>query len=140
VKFNLRKIKGMGRQAWVKEKRKAAVALKLLEKMGGKQMVRQAMKSDWYKHIDKALRGETRASDFKHWKKMRKKFKKNIVGEPNQETLTLLDWLKGFENRVKNNCINKEDKKWLRRFRSYMESCEKNAIDNYIIANKMVEA
>jgi hypothetical protein len=139
-KLKLAKAKAFGTEKWKNEKQKAAVFLKLAEKMGGKQITHQHMKREWYRHIEKALRGETRSNDAKHWKKMKRTFKKQVVGVPSQETAELLEWLEGFEKRVENNQIGSEDmEKWLPQFESYMRSCEENAMDNYIIKNKMME-
>jgi len=52
MKLNLRKI---GRGAWGREKLKAAAFLKLAEKLGAKQIIKQMMQREWYRHIDKAL-------------------------------------------------------------------------------------
>ena len=72
---------------------------------------------------------------------MRRKFKKNIVGEQTQQTQNLLKWLKEFEETVKKDrVISQEDyEKWLPEFREYMESCEANAMDLYIVKNKFME-
>ena len=141
MKWRFGKVKDVGVKAFGKEKKKAAVFLKIAEKMGGKQIVHQAMKQEWYKHIDKALEGKTTSKDYKHWKKMRRKFKKNIVGEPTQQTQNLLRWLKEFEETVKKDkVISQEDyEKWLPEFREYMQSCEQNAMDLYIVKNKFME-
>jgi hypothetical protein len=141
MKFKLGKIKEFGKKTWGKEKKKAAVFLKISEKMGGKMLVRQTMKLEWYRHIDKALRGEITYRDAKHWKKMRRKFKKNIVGEPSQETLNLLKWLKEFEEVIKRGGdVRQGDyEKWLPRFKEYMQSCEENAMDLYIAKNDLME-
>lgn len=140
MKFG-RKLRRMTSQAWQKEKQRAAVFLKLSEKFGSKHIVRQDMRRKWYRHIDKAIDGKTTSADKKHWKKMRKTFEREIVGEPSPETLQLFAWLQEFEQRVAKNEISLEDTaKWLPQFRVYMESCEKNAMDNYILKNKMLEA
>ena len=141
MKWKFSKIKNLGVSAFGKEKKKAAVFLKIAEKMGGKAIVHHRMKLEWYSHIDKALKGETTKQDVKYWKKMRRKFKKNIVGEPSQETQSLLKWLKEFEEIVKHDrLIRPEDyEKWLPKFKEYMESCERQAMDLYIVKNKMME-
>jgi len=146
MKLNLRKIKGFGRQRWGVEKRKAATFLKLTDKMPfSKQIIQevmyQTMKRQWYRHIDKALAGKATPSDAKHWRRMTKKFKKNIVGSSTEETTELLDWLGVFSARINVSKVTKEDvEKWLPHFKEYMKSCEESAIDNYIMANKMLEA
>lgn len=140
MKLNLKKVKGLGKGAWKQEKQKAAVFLKIFgENPIGRQAIHQAMKMDWYRHIDKALEGKTIPNDSKQWKKMAKRFKKQIVGVPTQETEELLAWMQKFAERVKKQTILEEDvKKWLPQFRSYMQDCESNATDNYIIKNKLM--
>ncbi len=136
----LKKARGMGAGTWLREKQKAAAFIKLSEGLGGKMIVSQVMKRNWYRHIDKALAGNTTARDFKHWKKMVKMFKRELVGTPTRETSSLLEWLEGFKERVKVEKITKSDlAKWLPHFKEYMLSCEGNYANNYIIKNELME-
>lgn len=141
MKLSLRKIKGFGKRKWQDEKKKAAVFSKMfMDNPIGRQVVHQNMKLSWYNHIDKALEGKLEQSDAKHWKRMVKQFRKEIVGIPSGETLQLLEWLEGFAERIKRQKSEKNDfKVMLPLFRSYMEDCEANASDNYILKNKLWE-
>ena len=138
---NLRRLKGMSKSAWVKEKRKAAVFTKLFaENPLGRQLIHRDMKHGWYRHIDKAIEGKTVFSDEKHWKAMLKRFKKQMIGVPSEETTALIHWLEGFIGRVKREAITEEDRAhWLPEFRLYLEDCEQNSADLYIMKNKLVE-
>lgn len=128
------------RKAWRREKEKAAIFIKLAEKMGGKPILHQTMKLDWYMPIDKILQGRSKPKDGKKWKKLHKKFRREIVGVPSKETNELLSWLAEFHRRVEREEITKKDlKKWLPQIKSYMEACEENAFDNYIVKNKYLE-
>lgn len=130
----------MSKQAWAKEKQKAAAFIHLSKSLGGKQIVHQTMKRDWYRHIDKVLAGKATNRDARHWHRIEKKFKKSIAGVPSKETEELMQWLNEFKHRVRRGEINKKDmKKWLPQFRSYMEDSEKNYSENYIIQNKLME-
>lgn len=141
MKLNLRKITGIGKRAWIQQKRKAAVFTKLFaENPLGRQIVHRDMKLKWYRHIDKALEGKAEFSDEKHWKTMLKSFKKQMVGVPSEETTALIHWLEGFIGRVKREALTEQDTAyWLPEFRSYMEDCEQSAADLYIMKNKLVE-
>lgn len=138
---NLRRLKGMSKRAWIKEKRKAAVFTKLFtENPLGRQLVHRDMKHNWYRHIDKAIEGKAEFSDAKQWKRMLKTFKKQMVGIPTEETRQLMHWLEGFIERVKREAVNEEDvARWLPQFRAYMEDCEHSAADLYIMKQKLVE-
>ena len=130
----------MKKRLWQKEKMKTSGVLKLFAPIF-KQSIHAEMKLTWYRHIDKALRGETVRADARHWRKMLSKFRKDLVGVSTPETKQLLDWLVGFARRVQQERITVEDKeKWLPQFKDYMLCCEKNGIDNYIVQNKLLEA
>lgn len=145
MKFNLKKIgsrlKGKGHDVWAREKQKAAGFVYIFGKNPiGRQAIKLDMKRQWYRHIDKAIKGKATSRDEKHWKRMIRIFKKEVVGIPSQETLELFNWLKVFQKHVKSEQITKEDlETWLPKFREYMESCEKNAVENYIAKEKLVE-
>ena len=133
--------KRLGGKKWTEQKQKAAAFLKLSEQLGGKHIIHQTMKRNWYRHIDKAIAGKSTTYDERHWKKMFKEFSREIVGVPSTETTELLDWLRGMPIRVRDQEIGVDDlRNMLPRFRKYMESCEANALDNYIIKNKLMEA
>lgn len=138
---SLRQLKGLSKRSWIQQKRKAAVFTKLFtENPLGRQIVHRDMKQKWYRHIDKALEGKSVFSDERHWKRMLKTFKKQMVGVPSEETTALIHWLEGFIGRVKREAIVEEDKTyWLPEFRAYMEDCEHSAADLYIMKNKLVE-
>jgi len=137
----LRKVRprNMSSVAWMREKQKAAVLLKFSEKLGSRGIIRQSMKRNWYRHIDKAIAGKATERDYKHWKKMAKQFRKELVGVPNYETTEMLIWLEEFQHRIRGGVIDEEDKAMFPEFKKYMQSCEENAIDNYIIKNKLME-
>jgi len=136
MKF-LSKIREIGQQ----EKLKAAGLIKVLgENPLGRQIIHRTMEHEWYRHIEKAMKGRATTSDSCHWQKMEREFRKNIVGEPSVETTELLYWLQEFMLRVSNNSIAEKDIEfWLPKFRAYIEDCEKSAVDLYIAKNKLVE-
>jgi len=130
----------MGKETWAREKAKAAGFLKIAEQLGGKHVLHQHMKRAYYRHIDKAIEGKCTSRDYKHWRKIAKSFKNEMVGEPTSETLSFLKWLEGFQNRVKLEAITKDDReKWLPSFRKYMESCEANGFNLYIQKQGLIE-
>lgn len=140
AKFRNINSRRLGGDTWRREKEKAAGMLKIMEKLGGKHIVHQTMKRNWYRHIDKAVEGKANSRDEKHWKKMAKTFEKEVVGDPSPTTLDFLRWLKGMPIKVKNELLTDEDYiKWLPEFREYMEDCEQSAINLYIAKNKLVE-
>ncbi len=141
MNLNLKKITGIARSKLAEQKKKGAAFIKLMgENPLGKQIIKQHLNHDWYRHIDKAIAGKATSRDEKHWKKMYRTFRKEIVGVASEETNALLSWLEYFVDRVGIEQIEEEDLQvWLPQFRSYIEGCEKNAVDNYIIKNELLE-
>jgi len=145
LKFSLKKIgsrlTGAGKGTWEREKKKASGVIYALGKNPfGKQMIRQEMNRQWYRHIDKALLGNSTKRDEKHWKRMLRTLKKEVVGEPSHDTLDIIEWITGFQKRVKQEAITKDDLEvWLPHFREYMELQERDATENFIIKEKLVE-
>jgi len=125
--------------AWNVQKKKAAVFVKITEMMGGKHITNQVMKRNWYRHIDKAMEGKATEKDEKHWKKMLKTFKHELVGVPNPTTAKIMRWLETMPKKIRFGELSKGDKAMLPTFRAYMQSCTENYANLYIEKNKLME-
>ena len=134
-KLNPKRLMG---STWGREKAKAAVVLK-----GFSPLVNQSItvfyKRNFYRHIDKALKGKSTERDHKHWKKIHKSISKNIVGTPTPRTTQILAWLNEFKERVKRQEITKADMESLQDFKEYMQVQQKDELNNFILKNKLME-